>query len=95
MNITLIPKQPEPVRTEKLIVNGEEIGKVDYKAPGEAGSQCHVVIDASRAEGGGLYQCHGATLESAIREAIERHRLYASAQIRRLDELETAIFGNA
>ena len=93
MNITLKAAQPEPVTVEKLIVNGVEIGKLEFN-PDRKGYPYHVIINAKDSEGGGLYQGHGETPEEALHQTLDRHRMYANAQIGRLDALESAIFGN-
>ncbi len=91
MKITLEPTHPEPASTEKIIVNGVEIGVLTTEDVGK----CRVRINAmSNTEGVAmLYQGHGETPEAALQQLITRHRGYARAQLRRVDELEKDIFG--
>lgn len=91
MNITLKPAKPEPVLTEKIILNGVEIGAITRE---DENSYYRVKIDGGHGEGLAiLYQGHGDTPEEAIRALIGKHRNNAQAQLRRMDELEEGIFG--
>jgi len=90
MKVTLSPAQPEAVTKFNLECGGSVIG---YVQKNEERNDHHVVINMGNAEGNGLYQGHGATVEAAIMQMLERHERYANAQLRRLAELREMLIG--
>ena len=94
MNIELVPVTPTPETQHQLVVNGQKIGRLEVSAYSNIEKKYwHAIIDAKPEEGHGLYQGHGITPEEAIRNTIIKHREYAHAQLKRLDDLESTIFG--
>jgi len=85
VKITMVHAKPEVATKINLEENGSVIGYIKYREDRE--SKYHLVIDASSAEGGGLYQGHGNTPERAIDELLDRHENFALAQLRRIEEL--------
>jgi hypothetical protein len=86
MNLELKPAIPATERQEDIIVNGE---KVDYAKISEKEGgylRYHVGFNL---KGGllGLIQGHGATLEEAVIEAIDRGRRDSLLLLSSIDEL--------
>ncbi len=89
--MTPVKPNPEIVTKFNLECNGATIGYIELNER----ETYHVVIEAGHAEGRVmLYQGHGATPELAIREMLNNHEKYATAQLRRIEELRKLLLSD-
>lgn len=87
MNVEFVDTNTEHVvRTEKIVVSGEEIGEMNTNKDGW-GSKYHAVIKCA---GGSIsiIQGHGATKIEAIQEAIISGRAEAETRLAAVAEIE-------
>ncbi len=84
MKAILTPAKPEVVTKHNLECDGRVLGYIELNER----ETYHVVVEGGHSEGRAiLYQGHGATPELAIKEMLDTHEKYATAQLRRIQEL--------